>query len=239
MFSCMARDMNGSWRIFGALGIDVYVHWSWFIALMIFFQLFGGDNPAMFLLLFGTLFGVVVLHEYGHALACRSVGGHVVHIVLWPLGGIAFVQPPPRPSALLWTIAAGPLVNLALIPLGIAAILAGSAFGAGDASLMYLNWFVYINVLLLLFNLMPAYPLDGGQILQAVLWYFMPRARAIRYSSAIGLVFGGLMVAFGLVGHINPEIGRTLPITPLWMAILGAFITMEAYKTFQLAKYRM
>ncbi len=194
--------MSGSWRIFRALGIDVYVHWSWFIALMIFFQLFGGDNPAMFLLLFGTLFGVVVLHEYGHALACRSVGGQVGHIVLWPLGGIAFVQPPPRPSALLWTIAAGPLVNLALILLGIAAILAGGALGAGDGILMYLTWFVYINGLLFLFNMMPAYPLDGGQILQAVLWYFMPRFRAITYSSAVGLVFGGLMVAFGLMGYL-------------------------------------
>ncbi len=232
----MTGNMDGSWRIFRALGIDVYVHWSWFIALMIFFQLFGGDNPLMFLFLFGTLFGVVVLHEYGHALACRSVGGRVGHIVLWPLGGIAFVQPPPRPSALLWTIAAGPLVNLALIPAGIVALLAAGTVGASDAVLTYLNWFIYINGLLFVFNMMPAYPLDGGQILQAILWYFMPRGRAIYISSAIGLVFGGVMVAFGLMGHTNPEIGRALPITPLWMAILGAFITWEAYKTLQVSR---
>ena len=231
--------MNGSWRIFRALGIDVHVHWSWFIALMILFQLFGGDNPAMFLLLFGTLFGVVLMHEYGHALACRSVGGRVGHIVLWPLGGMAYVQPPARPSALLWTIAAGPLVNLVLIPVGIGALLVGGALGVSDAIVMYLNWFVYINVLLFLFNMLPAYPLDGGQILQGILWYFMPRTRAIIYSSAIGLVFGAVMVAFGLLGSINPDVGRTIPINPFWMVILGGFIAWEAWKTHQMAKRRM
>ena len=231
----MTGDMGGSWRIFSALGIDVHVHWSWFIALMIFYQLFGTENPVLFVGLFGTLFGLVVLHEYGHALACRSVGGRVGHIVLWPLGGIAFVQPPPRPSALLWTIAAGPLVNLVLIPIGLGMLVVAGGAGAGDAVRLYLTWFVYINALLFLFNMIPAYPLDGGQILQAILWYFLPRREAVRYSSAVGLVFGAVMVLVGLAGHQNPELGRALPITPLWLAILGAFITFEAYRTFRTA----
>ena len=58
-----------------------------------------------------------MMHEFGHALACRQVGGQANRIVLWPLGGIAFVSPPPRAGAMLWSIAAGPLVNLLLAPI--------------------------------------------------------------------------------------------------------------------------
>ncbi len=235
----MTHGRSGSWRLFRAFEIDVYVHWSWFIALVVFYELFGRGNPALFVLLYGTLFGVVVLHEYGHALACRSVGGSVGHIVLWPLGGIAFVNPPARPSALLWTIAAGPLVNLALLPVGLVLLLLATGLGASETLQVYLNWFVLINVLLFLFNMIPAYPLDGGQILQAVLWYFVPRAKALLISSLVGLIFGGIMVAVGLLGHLNPEFGRTLPIRPLWLAILGAFITWEAHRTFRLSQGMM
>ncbi len=63
-----------------------------------------------------ALFLIVMLHEFGHALACRQVGGTANQIVLWPLGGVAYVDPPPRPGATLWSIAAGPLVNVALLP---------------------------------------------------------------------------------------------------------------------------
>ena len=63
-----------------------------------------------------ALFVIVLLHEFGHALACRQVGGQANQIVLWPLGGVAYVAPPPRPGPTLWSIAAGPLVNVALTP---------------------------------------------------------------------------------------------------------------------------
>ena len=63
-----------------------------------------------------ALFVIVLLHEFGHALACRQVGGQADQIVLWPLGGVAYVAPPPRPGATLWSIAAGPLVNVVLVP---------------------------------------------------------------------------------------------------------------------------
>ena len=63
-----------------------------------------------------ALFLIVLIHEFGHQLACRSVGGQTHDIVLWPLGGVAYVSPPQRPGAQLWSIAAGPLVNVVLIP---------------------------------------------------------------------------------------------------------------------------
>src|SRR6478672_6964479 len=70
-----------------------------------------------------ALFLIVTLHEFGHAMACRQVGGTANQIVLWPLGGTAYVDPPPRPGATLWSIAAGPLVNVALLPLLYGALL--------------------------------------------------------------------------------------------------------------------
>ena len=63
-----------------------------------------------------TLFLIVLTHEFGHALACRSVGGQANQIVLWPFGGVAYVSPPQRPGAVLWSIVAGPLVNVVLVP---------------------------------------------------------------------------------------------------------------------------
>ena len=64
-----------------------------------------------------SLFAIVLTHEFGHQFACRSVGGKTHDIILWPLGGVAYVSPPQRPGAQLWSIAAGPLVNVLLLPL--------------------------------------------------------------------------------------------------------------------------
>src|SRR3954470_6909181 len=105
-------------RLFRLFGIDVFLHWSWIVVGALEIQYRRGQyssvgwNVAEYL----ALFAIVLLHEFGHALACRQVGGRADRILLWPLGGVAFVDPPPRPGATLWSIAAGPLVNVALIP---------------------------------------------------------------------------------------------------------------------------
>ena len=78
-------------------------------------------------------FLIVLLHEFGHALACRQVGGTANQIVLWPLGGVAYVNPPQRPGATLWSIAAGPLVNVALLPSFAELMMSAIGLGAGDA----------------------------------------------------------------------------------------------------------
>src|SRR5262245_54322784 len=113
-----AQPLSNSLRIFQIAGISVYVHWSWLIVAVIAFQ-FRRDtyaSPIWNVIEYLSLFGIVLLHEFGHAFACRQVGGKADRIVLWPLGGIAFVSPPQRPGAVLWSIAAGPLVNLVLLP---------------------------------------------------------------------------------------------------------------------------
>src|SRR6266853_2422166 len=114
----MPTSRQGSIRLFRFSEIDVFLHWSWF--LLAFYEINArkgryssiGWNVAEYL----ALFLIVTLHEFGHSLACRQVGGQANQIVLWPLGGVAYVNPPPRPGATLWSIAAGPLVNVALLP---------------------------------------------------------------------------------------------------------------------------
>src|SRR5437899_8141573 len=113
----MTSLRQGSIRLFRLAGIDVFLHWSWFLVAA--FEISGRagtySSVSWNILEYLALFLVVMLHEYGHALACRQVGGTANQIVLWPLGGVAYVNPPPRPGATLWSIVAGPLVNLALL----------------------------------------------------------------------------------------------------------------------------
>src|ERR1051326_3682118 len=110
--------MAGTIRLFNFSGIQVYLHFSWFlIAAYEFTQRKGVyASPVWAAAEIIALFAIVLFHEFGHALACRQTGGVANQIVLWPLGGIAFVSPPRRPGAMLWSIAAGPLVNVILLP---------------------------------------------------------------------------------------------------------------------------
>ena len=174
---------QGSIRLFRLAGIDVFLHWSWF--LVAFYEISERSsqyrslawNAAEYL----ALFAIVTLHEFGHSLACRQVGGRADKVVLWPLGGVAYVDPPQRPGATLWSIAAGPLVNVALVPVMVGLAFLGRTLGAPAAlpdAMACLRAVAYINVGMLIFNLLPVYPLDGGQILRSLLWFPLGRARA-------------------------------------------------------------
>src|ERR1700691_4006480 len=110
---------QGSIHLFRLFGIDVFLHWSWCLVAAYEIQSRKGSYSSVTwnVLEYLALFLIVMIHEFGHALACRQVGGRADRIVLWPLGGVAYVDPPPRPGATLWSIAAGPLVNVVLIPI--------------------------------------------------------------------------------------------------------------------------
>ncbi len=172
----MPSGRQGSIRLFRFADVDVYLHWSWFLVAVFEINARAGrySSIAWNVLEYLALFLIVLLHEYGHALACRQVGGVANQIVLWPLGGVAYVDPPPRPGATLWSIAAGPLVNVALFP--ILFVLFTVSRASGWAVTMpnvhsFLQAVLFINVTLLLFNILPIYPLDGGQILRSLLWF--------------------------------------------------------------------
>ena len=195
----------GSIRLFRIAGIDIYLHWSWFLVavLQVANRADVYHNDAWKVAEYLSWFALVLLHEFGHVLACRSVGGRADQIVLWPLGGVAYVAPPPRPGAVLWSIAAGPLVNLILVAVSIVLYVAfpeqinlmNAVAGAREVPDLYrfLSVLVVFNLGMLLFNLVPIYPLDGGQIVQSLLWFVVGRWRSLMYVSLVGMGFGGLL----------------------------------------------
>lgn len=181
----------------------MFLHWTWFAFAVIEIGYLRNryTSPIWSALEYLALFLIVLLHEFGHALACRQVGGTVDRIMLWPLGGVAFVNPPQRPGAMLWSLAAGPLVNVALLPvLGGAWLLSRSLGWAHTMPNAYhwLGWVLGINAILLVFNILPIYPLDGGQILRSLLWYVLGRARSLVVATALGFAGAAGLVYFAL-----------------------------------------
>ena len=211
---------GGSIHLFKLWGIDVSLHFSWFfIAVFQITRPRGYASPMFAIYEYLALFGIVLMHEFGHALACRQTGGQANFIMLWPLGGVAFVQPPQRPGAQLWSIAAGPLVNVALIPIlalaQFVAVALGIPVNAPDTYrlLATISW---INGGLLVFNLLPIYPLDGGQILRSLLWYPFGQIRSLQAASAIGFIG---CIAAGIYA---------LWLQSFWIGILVFFLISQA-----------
>lgn len=225
---------NGSYRLFAFRGITVFVHWSWFVAAYMLYQFSGLRDPLAFLAVYVSLFGIVLLHEFGHSLACRSVGGKADNIVLWPLGGVAFVAPPPRPWPTLWSIAAGPLVNVALLPVfyGAYFILRGSLYQHPTTPFeSYLYILAHINLGLLIFNMMPIYPLDGGQIVQSILWLFVGRGKSLQVTAGIGFVVAAIAFVLALIGRSD-----FIPVSRTMLLLLSAFVAWQAWNGYRVAK---
>ncbi len=197
----MMPQRQGSLHLFTLFGIDVFIHWTWFVVAYFFYNSRGIFGEGwLFIITYGGLFGIVLMHEFGHALACRSVGGRAKEIVLWPLGGVAYVEPPQRPGAVLWSIIAGPLVNVVLVPITFAVLLAaGPWLPAGSPWLRVIETFAYINLVLLVFNMLPIYPLDGGQTLWAILWFFLGRGKGLKVASTIGLCIAVFVIVLLVV----------------------------------------
>jgi Zn-dependent protease len=204
----MTGLQNGSFRLFRLAGIDVFLHWTWFLGAVVFIHLWGKvlkfESGGWVVVTYLSLFAIVLMHEFGHALACRSVGGKAERIVLWPLGGVAYVNPPARPEAVLWSIAAGPLVNVFLVPVTVALAIFSGLQGWSQAYPdldLFFTTLAWMNGILLLFNLLPVYPLDGGQILQSLLWFFIGRTRSLLVVCILGLVLGGGLFLLALLSQ--------------------------------------
>jgi Zn-dependent protease len=225
----MMSIRQGSIRLFRFADIDLFLHWSWFLVAA--FEISGRAETYSSLtwnvLEYLALFLIVMLHEFGHALACRQVGGTANHIVLWPLGGVAYVDPPPRPGATLWSIAAGPLVNVVLLPILSLLGMLNRSLGWAEAmpnahALLRAVWF--INLGLLIFNMLPIYPLDGGQILRSLLWFAVGRARSLMLAAIIGFV--------GVAGFIVLAVWMH----SVWFGVLSVFILTNCWRGLQQAK---
>lgn len=187
------------------------------------------------------LFGIVLLHEFGHCFGARSVGGRAHDILLWPLGGLAFAEAPMTPWAQFVTVAAGPAVNVVLAT-GSALVLFGSTgqfdprflipfsgawFWPGTTEVwqLYLTMFLAINLLLFWFNMLPVYPMDGGQLLRAILWKPMGLQRATMLAAQAGVVGGAGFVVYGIMNQF------------FMLIILGLFGASSAWQQYQAARH--
>jgi Zn-dependent protease len=223
----MLPSHKGSIHLFRCLGIDVYLHWLWFLAPVYFISMNAGLYSSYLWsgLECVALFGIVLLHEFGHSLACRSVGGRANQIVLWPLGGVAYVDPPQRPGATLWSLAAGPLVNVLLFPIFSVLLVAVGALHARSTMpnfYQFVSGLWQINLVLLCFNMLPIYPLDGGQILGALLWFLVGRARSLMIASTIGMIAVVALLLFAIR-------------TP-WLGMIGVFALIQCWSGLQQAR---
>lgn len=220
---------QGSFRLFKLFGIEVFLHWSWFLVAIYEIQVRKGlySSTTWNILEYLTLFLIVLTHEFGHALACRSVGGQANQIVLWPFGGVAYVAPPQRPGAVLWSIVAGPLVNVVLVPILSAiwwfADSAGWAETAPDVY-TYVHVIWIINLGLLIFNILPVYPLDGGKIVYALLWFVLGRARSLMVATVMGLIGIAGLVVFAIWTQ------------SLWLGAICVFIGLNCFQGFRQAR---
>ena len=218
--------MFRSWKLGTAFGIGIYVHWTFLLLpAYVFLGNFQGGHldPALFAVaLIGAVFGCVVLHELGHALMARRFGISTRDITLYPIGGVARLERmSERPWEEFWIALAGPAVNVV-----IAALLAGVLLLPSAGSVIpepfayagvdgFLSTLMVSNIGLVLFNLLPAFPMDGGRVLRALLATQMGRLRATELATQIGMV-----------------IAVVLMFAAVWMGwpflILGAFFVFFA-----------
>jgi len=165
--------LSWSLRLFRVSGITVRAHWSLLVIILYDLFLYVGRAGLPWWLGFafvGLLFISILLHEFGHALTARAVGGDCRTIVMWMMGGLAECQVPMRPWRQFVVSAAGPAVTglIALAAWGLSVGLRDWA--GGEVVRILLGYTVLVNVRLLLFNLIPCYPLDGGRMLLSVAW---------------------------------------------------------------------
>jgi Zn-dependent protease len=199
------------WKLTRLFGIDVYVHWTFLLLVgaVLFSNLSAGvDYAAYSVILLGAVFGCVVLHELGHALAARKFGIATRDITLYPIGGVARLERmSERPWEEFWIAVAGPAVNVA-IATGLALLLALTGPGlalttAAPTLLMRGNMFfdlLAVNIMLVIFNMLPAFPMDGGRVFRALLVPRLGRLRATEVAAAVGTAFCIVFAVCGLFG---------------------------------------
>ncbi|HRV59715.1 MAG: site-2 protease family protein [Solirubrobacterales bacterium] len=240
---------GNSITLFRVAGIRIAVDWSWFVFLFIvivWLSSFYGDildepgSTQSYLLAVASaagFFGSILLHEMGHAFAAKRSGIGIRTIRLWLFGGIAEMdQESPNPGTEFKVAVAGPLVSLLIaIVLCVIGIQAAGVNDFRDALEMRITasttgpitmvaWLAAVNILVLGFNLLPAFPMDGGRIVRSIAWKVTgKRSAATRFAAGLGRIFGFLFIALGIVWAVNGNV-----FSGLWLAMIGFLVNSSA-----------
>ncbi|MET7904189.1 site-2 protease family protein [Streptomyces sp. NPDC005355] len=228
--------MNGSVRVGQLLGVPLRMHWS--VPVLVVLLAYGlgrqtlpawtpGRTAAVYAVASAVgavlLMASLLLHEAAHAVTARRKGVSVEDVTLWALGGMTRMGRPRTAGVAFWVAISGPLTSLVI---GGAAVGAGigvnalAGWGVPAAVLVWLGW---ANLLLGVFNLLPAAPLDGGRVVQALLWWRTgDRERAERAAGRSGQIFGIAMIAFGWISFLRGNGGG------LWLSLIGLFMVIVA-----------
>lgn len=233
-------------------GIPVGVDWSWFFILFLVIWLLSGyyrdllggpedsiEPYALAVISAIGFFGSILLHEIGHAIVALRNKIGITQITLWMFGGIAGLkQDPDTPGVEFRIAAAGPAVTFLIAA---ACLLAGTAIEGGafwdattfdvgaeiSAPVAVLAWIGNINVLILVFNLLPAFPLDGGRILRSIVWKLTgDRGRGTRFAARLGQGFAVVMIALGVYLVLSGNV-----FSGLWLALVGWMLGQSARVT--------
>ena len=232
--------MGGSFKIGRFSGIEVRVHWT-FLLLLAFYAflgyqasgtLAGALTPTAVIV---ALFVCVLLHEFGHSLVAQRLGIEIRSITLLPIGGVSNLESlPEKPSEEVKITLAGPLVNVVLAPIffGVGLLLGAEPrmptdlfMGIGSVG-QFFFYLGYLNVVLAVFNLIPAFPLDGGRVLRGLLATRLGAPRATEIASMVGQLFAFAFFLIGLLG------GNFI------LALIGVFIFFGANGEAQMVKQR-
>lgn len=236
--------MTGAFRIGKIAGIKVYIHFTFFLIFLWIFYICR-DKPdfwmqfSFYLVCYICLFTCVLMHEFGHALAARRYGVKTRSIVLLPIGGVAQLDGiPEKPVQELIVAAAGPLVNVAIVLLLLPAILFMdlddiSIGGTGMVFVKNIIATVFVsNIALVIFNLIPAFPMDGGRMLRAILALRINYTRSTLIAARIGQGVAVLFIASGVLywsGLVHFSAGATLP-------LIGIFVLIGAEAEYKMVK---
>jgi Zn-dependent protease/predicted transcriptional regulator len=228
--------MRSNVKLGRVFGIKIGLHFSWFlIALLIVFSLssqFHATNPEwgdgeilVLSIVTAILFFVsLLLHELAHSLVATSNGLPVREITLFALGGVSQIEKNPTSAKVeFWMAFVGPLTSAVIggICLTAASIVGGPMASPGGAMLF---WLGYINLSLAIFNMVPGYPLDGGRVLRAIIWWKTGSVdRSTRIAARVGQVVGFAFIALGIVRYFGGE-----GIGGLWIAFIGWFLLQAA-----------
>lgn len=230
-------------KLFELFGFNVYIDLSWLIiAALVTWSLARGVFPVFTRGLSGGtywamgiagalgLFASIVLHEFSHSLVARRRGMQMQGITLFVFGGVAEMsEEPPDAASEFWVAVAGPAASVLLSAGCFGLYLLGRITDWPVPVIGVLAYLAWINLMLVAFNLIPAFPLDGGRVLRSVLWAWKRNLRrATRIVSWLGTGFGFLLVALGIIAFFFGNF-----IAGIWWFLLGLFLRQAARMSYQ------